>query len=45
MVVSLFRLHPLPDVCPTTLAVLARVRDNIARNAAGAEDIQFVFVS
>jgi protein SCO1/2 len=34
-----------PDVCPTTLAVLARVRDNIARNAAGAEDIQFVFVS
>src|SRR5882672_11071458 len=34
-----------PDVCPTTLAVLARVRDNIARNAVGAEDIQFVFVS
>src|SRR2546427_9488188 len=34
-----------PDVCPTTLAVLARVRDNIARNTAGAEDLQFVFVS
>src|SRR3990170_1240697 len=34
-----------PDVCPTTLAVLARARDNIARNTVGAEDIQFVFVS
>jgi len=35
-----------PDVCPTTaLAVLARVRDNIARNTLGAEDLQFVFVS
>ncbi len=34
-----------PDICPTTLAVLARARDNIARNAPGAEDIQFVFVS
>jgi protein SCO1/2 len=34
-----------PDVCPTTLAVLARARDNIARNTAGAEDIQFVFIS
>ena len=34
-----------PDVCPTTLAVLARARDNIAKNAAGAEDVQFVFVS
>ncbi|MDA1117360.1 MAG: SCO family protein [Proteobacteria bacterium] len=34
-----------PDICPTTLAVLARVRDNIARHAPGAEDIQFVFVS
>jgi len=34
-----------PDVCPTTLAVLARARDNIARNAADAEDVQFVFVS
>jgi len=34
-----------PDVCPTTLAVLARVHDDIAKNAAGAEDIQFVFVS
>jgi protein SCO1/2 len=34
-----------PDVCPTTLAVLARARDNIARNSAGAENIQFVFVS
>ena len=34
-----------PDVCPTTLAVLARARDNIARNTVGAEDIQFIFIS
>ncbi len=34
-----------PDVCPTTLAVLARARDNIAKNSAGAENIQFVFIS
>ncbi len=34
-----------PDVCPTTLAVLARARDNIARNTGGAENIQFVFIS
>ena len=34
-----------PDICPTTLAVLARARDNIAKNAVGAEDIQFVFIS
>ena len=34
-----------PDVCPTTLAELARARDDIARNAAGAKDVQFVFVS
>jgi protein SCO1/2 len=34
-----------PDVCPTTLAVLARARDNIAKNMAGAEDIQLVFIS
>ena len=34
-----------PDVCPTTLAVLARARDNIAKNTVGAEAIQFVFVS
>src|SRR5438046_2086241 len=34
-----------PDVCPTTLAVLARAHENIARNTAGAEDLQFVFVS
>ena len=34
-----------PDVCPTTLAVLARARDNIARNTVGAKDIQFVFIS
>jgi protein SCO1 len=34
-----------PDVCPTTLAVLARARDNIAKDMVGAEQIQFVFVS
>ena len=34
-----------PDVCPTTLAELARARDQIARSAAGGGDIQFVFVS
>lgn len=34
-----------PDICPTTLAVLARARDNIAKNSVGAEDIQFVFIS
>jgi protein SCO1/2 len=34
-----------PDACPTTLAVLARARDLIAKNTAGAEDIQFVFIS
>jgi len=34
-----------PDICPTTLGVLARVRDNFARNSVGAEDIQFVFIS
>jgi protein SCO1 len=34
-----------PDVCPMTLAVLARARDSIAKHAAGAEDIQFVFIS
>ncbi len=34
-----------PDICPMTLAVLARARDSIAKNTVGAEDIQFVFVS
>ena len=34
-----------PDVCPTTLAVLARARDNIAKDSPGAKDVQFVFVS
>jgi protein SCO1 len=34
-----------PDICPTTLAVLARARDNIAENTVGAEDIQIVFIS
>jgi len=34
-----------PDVCPTTLAVLARARENIAKSAVGAKDVQFVFIS
>ncbi|MCR4301467.1 MAG: SCO family protein [Sulfuricaulis sp.] len=34
-----------PDVCPATLAILARARDNIAKNTVGAEDVQFVFIS
>ena len=34
-----------PDVCPTTLAVLARARANIAKNTVGADAIQFIFIS
>ncbi len=34
-----------PDICPTTLADLARARDSIAKNTTVAEDIQFVFIS
>ena len=34
-----------PDICPTTLAVLARARDNIAKSTVGAENIQFAFIS
>ena len=34
-----------PDICPTTLAVLVRARDNIAKSMVGAENIQFVFIS
>lgn len=34
-----------PDVCPTTLAVLARAHASIAKSTVGAKDVQFVFVS
>jgi len=34
-----------PDICPTTLATLARAHDNIAKSTAGAKDVQFVFIS
>ena len=34
-----------PDVCPTTLATLARAHENMAKTKAGAEDVQFVFIS
>jgi protein SCO1 len=34
-----------PDICPTTLATLARAHENIAKSAAGAKDVQFVFIS
>ncbi len=33
-----------PDICPTTLAVLARARDTITKNTL-ADDLQFVFIS
>src|SRR3989304_9912573 len=31
-----------PDLCPSTLALLARARDTIAKSTVGAEDVQFV---
>jgi protein SCO1 len=34
-----------PDVCPTTLAVLARARDRIAKSTVGADHVQVVFLS
>ena len=34
-----------PDVCPTTLAELARAHDEIAKSKGGAEMVQFVFIS
>jgi protein SCO1/2 len=34
-----------PDICPTTLATLARAHENIAKTTAGAKDVQFVFIS
>lgn len=34
-----------PDVCPTTLAMLARARDRIAKGTLGADNVQFVFIS
>jgi len=34
-----------PDVCPTTLATLARAHENIVKGTVGAEDVQFVFIS
>jgi protein SCO1/2 len=34
-----------PDVCPMTLATLARVHENILKSTVGAKDVQFVFIS
>src|SRR5258708_16059500 len=34
-----------PDICPTTLAILARAHEKIAKSAVGAKDVQFVFIS
>ena len=34
-----------PDICPTTLAVLARAHGNIVKSTVGAKDVQFVFIS
>jgi protein SCO1/2 len=33
------------DVCPTTLATLARAHQNIVKSTVGANDVQFVFIS
>src|SRR5437867_10474512 len=34
-----------PDICPTTLATLARAHESIAKSTVGAKDVQFVFIS
>jgi len=34
-----------PDICPMTLATLARARESIVKSTAGAQDVQFVFIS
>lgn len=34
-----------PDVCPTTLSMLARVHELLAASPAGVKDVQFVLVS
>ena len=34
-----------PDICPTTLATLARVHENIVKSMPRAKDVQFVFIS
>jgi protein SCO1/2 len=34
-----------PDVCPMTLATLARAHENIVKSKVDAKDVQFVFVS
>lgn len=41
----LFGYTHCPDVCPTTLAMLARVRASIAKSKVGADNVQFVFIS
>jgi protein SCO1/2 len=34
-----------PDICPTTLAILARAHENIVKSTVSAKDVQFVFIS
>ncbi len=34
-----------PDICPTTLAMLASAHENIVKSTLGAKDVQFVFIS
>ncbi len=34
-----------PDICPTTLAMLARAHESIVKSTLGAKDVQFVFIS
>src|SRR5712664_2667657 len=40
-----FRYTHCPDICPTTLATLARAHENIVKSTVGAKDVQFVFIS
>ncbi len=34
-----------PDICPMTLAILARAHEDIVKSTVGAKDVQFVFIS
>src|SRR5258706_3257232 len=34
-----------PDICPMTLAIVAREREDIVRRTVGAKEVQFVFIS
>ena len=34
-----------PDICPMTLAILARAHENMVKSTVDAKDVQFVFIS